>query len=265
MLDVEKLIANVHEYVERAVKPLVTELDELKARQPAKGDPGEPGRNAEPVDVAALADDVLLKLLGSDRLKTLADAAAAAAVVEHLEANPPPAGKNGQDGQPGRDGERGEKGDSGKDGAGVADLLIDRNGELVVTLTDGRTKSLGQVVGKDGAPGTAGKDGADFTKAEIDWDGERTVIIRGTGGEIRKTLSVPIDRGYWREGMACEKADVVTHDGNAWCALRETKAKPCHENKDDWRLFARKGRDGRDGRDGKAPAETVSLKDSEDA
>jgi hypothetical protein len=43
--------------------------------------------------------------------------------------------------------------------------------------------------------------------------------------------------------------------------LRDTKAKPCTENKDDWRLFARKGRDGTDGRNGRdlGPPEPVKL------
>jgi hypothetical protein len=117
-------------------------------------------------------------------------------------------------------------------------------------------KSLGRIIGKDGEPG---KDGADFTDCSLDWDGERTLVIRGNGAEIRKTLAVPIDRGYWLEGMAAEKGDVVTHDGNAWSALRNTTAKPSHTAKEDWRLFARKGRDGRDLRDAPAP-DTVKLR-----
>jgi hypothetical protein len=262
MLDIEKLVANFHEYVERAVAPLHERIKELEARGPErgeKGDPGEAGRDAEPLDGEAVADAVVTKLLGSDRLATLVDMQAIKAVADHFEANPVRHGKDGEKGQPGERGEKGEAGESGKDGAGVADLLIDREGNLVATMTDGRVKSLGIVLGRDGAPGRDGKDGADFSKAEIDWEGERTLVIRGEGGEIRKTISVPMDKGYYREGMACEKADVVTHDGNAWIALRDTKAKPCHENKEDWRLFARKGRDGRDGKDGKPPPGPVRL------
>ncbi len=59
-------------------------------------------------------------------------------------------------------------------------------------------------------------------------------------------MPIPMDKGYWRDGMDCEKADIVTHNGNAWIALADTKLKPCLENKDAWRLFARKGRDGTD-------------------
>ena len=157
--------------------------------------------------------------------------------IEELEARKPEKGVQGDAGEPGAD---------GKDGAGVADLLIGRDGNLVATMTDGRTKSLGLVVGKDGAAGRDGKDGADFTHVEIEYDGERTIIVRGKDGEIRKNVPVPLDRGYWREGMESKQADIVTHDGNAWIALRDTKAKPDHSNKEDWRLFARRGRDGRD-------------------
>jgi len=153
-------------------------------------------------------------------------------------------GKDGSDGKAGAPGERGEKGLDGKDGAGIADLMIDRAGELVATFTDGRMKNMGSVIGKDGKDG---KDGADFSNVTLDWDGERTLVIRGAGGELRKTLPIPLDRGYWREGMPCEKGDVVTHDGNAWIALTETKTKPSHDAKTEWRMMARRGRDGERG------------------
>ena len=155
-------------------------------------------------------------------------------------------------------------GEKGADGAGVADLLIDRDGALIATMTDGRMKSLGPVVGKDGRNGENGRDGADFTNASLDWEGDRTLVVRGTGGEIRKTLPIPLDAGYWREGMAAEKGDIVTHDGSAWIALKATKSKPGHEAKEDWRLFARKGRDGErgpKGSDGTPPAPIKLDKD----
>jgi integrin beta 3 len=219
-----------------------------------RGEKGEPGQDAEPVDIAEVAKH----LLASDGIRALVNIEAAA----YLQENPPADGKDGAAGKDGRDGERGEKGEKGesgadgKDGAGIADLLIDRDGVLTATFTDGRMKSLGRIIGKDGEPG---KDGADFTDCELDWDGERTLVIRGKGGEIRKTIPVPMDRGYWQDGEAAEKGDIKTHDGNAWIALRDTKAKPCHANKDDWRLFARKGRDGRDLRDAPEPG-TVKLR-----
>jgi hypothetical protein len=42
------------------------------------------------------------------------------------------------------------KGDKGDSGVGIAGAVIDRVGGLVLTLSDGSTKDLGQVVGRDG-------------------------------------------------------------------------------------------------------------------
>src|SRR5690606_28622070 len=119
-------------------------------------------------------------------------------VKEEVSKIPPP--KDGKDGEPGPRGEKGEQGPAGKDGSGIQDLLIDRDGNLVATFTDGRTKSLGVVVGRDGAPGRDGKDGADFTEVRFEYDGERTLRAIGKGGEVVYRLPIPIDRGYWKKG-----------------------------------------------------------------
>lgn len=239
------LIADAVEPLRKDNAELREKLAALEAREPLKGDPG---KDSDPVDVDAIAEAAaeaaVSALFGSERLDTLADLKAAEAVAKHFEANPVRDGKDGERGLPG---ERGEKGDPGADGVGLAGALIDRDGALVVTLTNGEQKSLGPVVGKDGE---RGKDGADFTDFEIDYDGERHITIKGRGGDIVKRLPIPLDKGYYRDGMACEKGDIVTQDGTAWIALRDTKAKPTIENKEDWRLFARKGRDGKDGRNG---------------
>lgn len=245
--------------VRDAQAPLLKRIEQLEQRQLErgdKGDPGPPGVDAEPIDVK----DVVAELLSGAEIKTLVDLHVAEAVQKHFEAHPV---QHGKDGAPGKDGlsikgDPGEKGESGTDGIGLAGAMIDRDGTLIVTTTKGEPVKLGPVVGKDGEPG---KDGADFSDASLDYDGERSLTIRGKGGEITKRLPIPIDRGYWREGMACEKADVVTEKGNAWIALRDTKAKPCQANKDDWRMLARGGRDGIDGRNGRdlGPAPPVKL------
>lgn len=175
--------------------------------------------------------DLVKETLESDRIETLVDLHVAA----YLEANPP------------KDGDKGEKGDPGKDGLDVKDLFRADGGRLMAVMSDGTTKDLGQYVGKDGEKG---KDGADFTEVEFDYDGERTLTIRGKGGEIVKRLPIPIDRGYWAEGKSAEKGDVLTHNGTAFIALRDTRAQPCKENAEDWRIMARGGRDGRHGRNG---------------
>lgn len=57
------------------------------------------------------------------------------------------AGSGGSDGE---DGATGADGSDGKDGVGIADIKLNENGELVVTLTDGTEKNLGKVTGADG-------------------------------------------------------------------------------------------------------------------
>lgn len=247
---VKELAPVVKAHVASVFGPLAERVKALEARQPErgeKGDPGQAGKDADPVDADAIADAVIERLLASDRLDTLADLKAAEAVAKHFEANPVRDGKDGERGPQGERGAEGPAGKDGRDGLDVRDMLRNADGRLIAVMSDGTTRDLGEFVGKDGAPG---KDGADLSEVEFDYDGERTLTIRGRGVEIVKHLPIPMDRGYYRDGMACEKGDIVTHDGIAWIALRDTKATPSIANKDDWRIFARKGRDGKDGRNG---------------
>lgn len=227
---------------------------------PSNGKDGLPGKDGKSVtieDVQPLINDSVKQIL--DQSREQIDVA--------LKAIPPPKdGRDGRDGKDGKDGRDGANGEKGADGIGIADAMIDRAGELVVTFVDGRMKNLGPVIGKDGRDGNNGRDGADFTDCHIEYDGERTITIKGRGGDIVKTMPIPLDKGYWREGMSSEKGDIVTHDGSAWIALKDTKAKPGIEHKEDWRLFARKGRDGERGQkgaDGNPPA-PIKLKKDDD-
>lgn len=259
MLDPVEFGKAMASIVREATAPLLKRIEQLEARQPEKGERGEKGesgpagKDCDPLDVARA-------LLDSEELASAIELR----VKEEVSKLPPP--KDGKDGAPGEKGEpgpQGPKGDPGKDGAGIQDLLIDRDGQLVATFTDGRTKSLGVVIGRDGAPGRDGKDGADFTETEFDYDIEqRTLVIRGKGGEIRKKIPVPIDGGYWRPGRY-EKGMVTTESGTAYIALRETDEKPAQGCKD-WRILARKGRDGRDGRNGIDKTAPVPIKKKDD-
>ena len=74
-------------------------------------------------------------------------------------------GAPGADGRDGINGKDGADGLNGKDGADVKELLIDRDGCLVATLSDGRMKTLGNVMGHDGQPGRDGQD-ADIAAIE---------------------------------------------------------------------------------------------------
>ena len=123
---------------------------------------------------------------------------------------------------------------------GVATALIDRDGALVLTMTDGSIQKLGRVVGRDGLS---------VESRELEYVAETHEIIErwstgGTQKEIRYPAGGIHDGGYWREGMEVRACQAVTHNGTLWLARRTTKAKPCLENKDDWRVAARKGRDG---------------------
>jgi len=148
-----------------------------------------------------------------------------------------------------KDGLDGKDGKDGKDGVGLAGAIIDRSGELVVTLTNGETRNLGPVVGKDGAPGKDGADGFGFDDLEASYDGEKTVTLKFVKGERAKefafTLPVVIDRGVYKEGQIYRPGDGVTWGGSYWICQEETSEKP--DSGKGFRLAVKKGRDGRDG------------------
>lgn len=227
----EEIAAIVSDEVERATQPLIARIAELEARPVAekgdKGDPGEKGLDG------SHGKDGEPGLPGAD-------------------------GAHGKDGIDGKDGLPGEKGLDGKDGAGIADLVIDREGSLVATFTDGRMKQLGKVVGKDGRDGVDGKSGADgkdgipFSVDDIGMslmeDG-RTVRMAFSKGDTEYAFQIPfpvvVDRGVYSEGKEYEEGDGVTWGGSYWIAQRATTAKP-DSGDSGWRLAVKRGRDGKD-------------------
>lgn len=269
--------------IREAIAPVKRELQELRERGPEKGDPGQ---DAEPVDVDALADLVVAKLLESPRLLTLVDVATADAVSKHFEANPV---QHGRDADPGvieatvkaavdalplpKDGRDADPvteqqlavavakhltenpPQAGADGVGLAGAMIDRAGDLVITTTKGEAVRLGKVVGEDG------RDGLSFETAAGEYDAERGFVITLGAGERRTELVLPymVHRGFHRDGLGMKAGQSVTHDGALWIAKRDNASRPCLENADDWILAARKGRDGKDGKSVRVPAEPVQL------
>ena len=170
-------------------------------------------------------------------------------------------GKDGVPGKDGKDGLNGEQGPAGKDGVDVTDLLINRDGELIATLSNGTTKKVGHVVGEDGTPGLDGKDGergkdgldgVGFDDLRVEYDGERKLEFIFIKGENEKRftfkLPVPLDRGVWKPGDF-EKGDGVSHGGSWWIAQIDTSGKP--ELTKEWRLAVKRGDRGKDGVDGK--------------
>lgn len=132
----------------------------------------------------------------------------------------------------------------GKDGVGMADALIDRDGNLVLTMTDGSTKGLGRVEGKDAPTFTLD----DFNIEQVD---ERVFVFKFTHGDkchsFEFSFPVVLDRGVWREQKAYSRGDGVTWAGSYWIAQRSVEAgeKPDTPGAP-WRLAVKRGQNGKD-------------------
>jgi hypothetical protein len=133
----------------------------------------------------------------------------------------------------------------GKDAAGIVEALKD-NGELVLTLEDGRLIRTGIRDGKDGEPGRDGFDLEDFDCQPVD---ERTIKLMFTRGETVHSYElefpVTIYRGVFKAGETYVRGDATTWGGSLWIAEKETAAKP-DTPESGWRLAVKKGRDGKD-------------------
>lgn len=274
-MDLEKMATAVGEMVSKRLAPvrkavtqiaesmarLENRIKEVEARQPEKGDKGDPGKKADPVEIThediakalsqepELLQDVVAEYFKSNPVPAGKDADPVSteqienALKRHLEKNPIPAGK---DAAPVSE-DQIEKcvtrylnehpPEKGESGIGVAGATINRGGNLVLTTSDGRTHDLGPVIGKDGT---------DLSDVEFNYDGERMITVSAKGGQVINQYQMPviIDKGYWRKGMICEAGDAVTYDGALWIAKKSTSEKPGTSAKEDWRLGVRKGRDG---------------------
>lgn len=135
-----------------------------------------------------------------------------------------------------------------KDGLGVAGAMIDRDGALQITLTNGDVKNLGPVVGKDG------NDGLSLDGFELEYLPEsHEIVVKATAAGRAKELRYPAGgirpAGYWREGTKAVAGEAWVHDGSLWIAIKSTPTKPA-PGVDDWIIAARKGRDGERGQKG---------------
>ena len=168
----------------------------------------------------------------------------------------------GVDGLPGSPGERGDKGEPGAIGVGLAGAMIDRDGGLVVTLSNGEVKSLGQVVGKDGKDGV---DGVGLDTFEMEYLPEEHEIsvkasCQGRVKELRYPAGGIRPAGYWREGTKAKSGEAWVQDGSLWIAIKDTGTKPA-TNDEGWIIAARKGRDGERGQKGadSTPIQPIKL------
>lgn len=259
----------VEGYIERRLEPVLARLTELEARGPVNGkdgEPGSPGKDADPAVIERMVADAVARIPA------------------------PINGKDGAPGSPGRDADMGEirrlieiaaekalaKLPVPGDGVGVAGAVIDRSGNLVLTLSNGQMVDLGRVVGRDADPalverlvadsvaqipiprdGKDGKDGRngfslDDFDTELQEDG-RTLHFKFEAGDTLEIHEIEfpfvIYRGVFVDGTTYAKGDLVTWAGSLWHCNAETSEKPGEGSKA-WTLAAKKGRDGKDGQAG---------------
>jgi hypothetical protein len=227
MFDPEKFGAEVGRTIAAAIRPLRERIAELEARQP------------DPVEVTH--DDILAALRADPGfMREL--------VAEYLKTNPPTP-TPGPRGEPGAEGPQGPKGEQGERGFGVAGAFINQCGHLVLTLGNGEAKDVGPVVGADG------RDGFSLEDFSADYDGERGLVLRFADENLKAEhslhLPITIHRGFWAAGTKAKQGDAWTCDGSLWIAKRDNDTKPSYQNKDDWIMAARKGRDGEQGPPGR--------------
>lgn len=192
-----------------------------------------------------------------------AEKAVAAAVapllrrIEELEKRQP---EKGEKGDSGTMGERGESGTNGRDGIGLASALINREGGLVVTTTDGQVRELGIVIGRDGVDGkdgNSGRDGTDGTPGERGEKGDP-----GSDGRDGKDAREVTPKGLYDPEAEYRSLDVVMLSGSAFVAKRDEPGECPGEG---WMLLAQRGKrgdrgergerglPGKDGKDGPQP------------
>lgn len=271
MFDPEKFGEAMGAAIRDAVAPLLKRIDELEKdlegmaaqlqseitafnAEPVPGPAGAPGKDAEPIDKDVLVKELLAMIpIPADGKGGMAgapgkDGRDGVDGQKGVDGKDGLAGANGVDG---KDGLRGADGAKGADGLGLAGAMIDRDGALQVTLTNGEVKNLGPVVGRNGADG---KDGLSLDGFELEYLPEsHEIAMKATAAGRVKELRYPAGgirpAGYWREGTKAQAGEAWVHDGSLWIAIKSTGAKPM-TGLDDWIIAARKGRDGERGAKG---------------
>jgi integrin beta 3 len=162
-----------------------------------------------------------------------------------------PQGETGERGEPGQQGEPGER---GREGTGIEGAAITREGELMLTLTNGVVLTPGRVDGRDGLS---------IEDLSIEYDGERTMTLVFARGDKRKEIPVTfpwmIYRGVFEAGKNYARGDTVTRNGSMYhCNVPATVAQP-GDGSADWTLTVKHGRDGRSGRDGDKGERSVRV------
>lgn len=236
MLDVQKFVGELQEYIVRALSPIVGSLraaeDRLKALEERALVPGPQGEKGEP---GASGQDGTPGPAGQ----------------------PGPQGEPGADGSPGptgKDGEAGRNGDDGKDGATAEDVMALLSSAIEAKMATWQLEferraqaTLERAIDrlpkpKDGQDGKS-FDGKVSMRSEDMGDGR--VRHRWYIGEEevgRHEERVFVDRGVFKEGSDYWRNNAVTFGGSLWLAQKDApRGKP--GNSQDWRLAVKKGRD----------------------
>lgn len=159
MLDVTKFVAELHEYIGKALQPVGLRLKALESRLPEKGDPGsdgapgkdgapgdpgKDGKDADPEVIRAMVAEAVAEIPKPQDGKSVDPETVAAMVAEQVdkcmaELTPP---ENGRDGENGKDGTSVTVDD-------VAPMLADLVGKAVANIPVPAN-------GKDGRDGSNG-------------------------------------------------------------------------------------------------------------
>lgn len=264
----QEMVAIVKDYVDRELAPLRAEnkalnevnagLERRIAELEAKPEPDLSGF-CQPADVSEKIDKAISAIPVPEKPAEIDMDAIKAFIAEEVSAIPVPengkdcdmaavkemvsdAVKSAVDAIPAP-----KPGDPGKDGVGLADALRNDCGELVLTMTDGTTRNLGRVNGKDGKTFTLD----DFDIEPLD---ERSIKLKFTQGDACHSFElefpVPIYRGVYQDSAEYVRGDMVTWAGSCWHCDEPKGMKPGAADSG-WRLAVKSGRAGRDAGDTK--------------
>lgn len=221
---------------------------------PQDGSDGKDGASVDPLDVEAMVAKAVSEIPKPQDGKSVTvedlEPLIATEVTKAVEAIPP-----------------------AKDGVGVVSALIDRDGHLIVTLSDGATKDVGAVVGRDADLDDMhrtivaelekwprpkdGKDGLGFEDMDVIYDDLGHMTVTFERGDIVKTWPMhnPVFAGVFKEGTAYRRGALVQFGGHVWTAKDDTdgSVKPDEHTADGkrvWVLSVRRGREGKPGANG---------------
>src|SRR5262245_5516949 len=143
--------------------------------------------------------------------------------------------------------------------------VVDRDGALLATFSNGDVKNMGSVVGPPGKDcdmaavhrqvaeflaANKPKDGIDGLSIEqIEYDGERTFRLVNAKVDRSFVIPFPLYQGLWKQ-RAYVRGDEVTSDGSQFIAMRDTDREPGTVDSG-WRLACKRGGVGSRGPPGK--------------